>query len=165
MVGSGGPPTAARLPAPERRKVQDRIRQKRPEDAHREGFTLLEVMIAAILILLLFYGLARVHASARAQMGLQEHRRVAAMVLQSHFESIRRDYDYDSLDDLDGAEETVELEGRTYTVSSEISVGVPEDQATTIEVEVAWTEEVGGSPIPRSVTGTTILARGLAWNN
>jgi prepilin-type N-terminal cleavage/methylation domain-containing protein len=156
---------AARAPRQERRQVQDHGRQQRPKDALREGFTLLEVMIAAILILLLFYGLARVHVSARRQMDLQEHRRVAATVMQSHLEGIRRDYDYDSLDDLDGDEETVELDGLTYTVSSEVSVGVPEDQATTIDVEVAWSEEIGGSVIPRSVSCTTILARGLAWNN
>lgn len=130
----------------------------------RDGFTILETMVAAIILLLLFFGLARIHAGGRVQSRMEDHRRQASAVLQTHLETIRRDTTYDNLPSLDGDETDYTVDGVTYTISNDITPGTPEAQATTIEVEVSWPEPVGASTITRTLTCATILARGLTWN-
>ncbi len=129
----------------------------------RGGFTLLETMIAAILLLIMFFALAQIHARGRAQMALDEHRRKATAELQATLEGLRRDYDYDSLGALDGDRAAVRVDGMDFTVATDVSVGTPEAQATTVVVTVSWHETIGGNDIVRDVSATTILARGLTW--
>lgn len=130
----------------------------------REGFTILETMIAAIILLLLFFGLARVYAGGRVQMRLEDHRRQASAVIQSHLETLRRDTTYDNLPGLDGDQVDYVVDGITYTAATAIAAATPEPQATTIDVEVSWPEKIGASTVTRTLTCTTILARGLTWN-
>ena len=130
----------------------------------RDGFTILETMIAAVILLLLFFGLARVYAGGRVQMRLEDHRRQASAVIQSHLETLRRDTTYDNLPALDGDEVDYVVDGVTYTAATNITTATPESQATTIDVEVSWPERIGASTVTRTLNCTTILARGLTWN-
>jgi type II secretory pathway pseudopilin PulG len=130
----------------------------------RDGFTILETMIATIILLLLFFGLARVYAGGRVQMRLEDHRRQASAVIQSHLESMRRDTTYDNLPSLDGDEVDYAVGGITYTATTGVTAATPEPQATTIDVEVSWPEMIGMSTVTRTLSCTTILARGLTWN-
>ncbi len=130
----------------------------------RSGFTLLEVMIAAILLLIMFFGLARVHGGARKQIVMEDRRRAATNVVESHLEAIRRDTTYDDLVDLHAQSTQYVVDGVTYTARNTISSDYPEAQATTILVTVSWPEMINTTAITRSVSCTTILARGLSWN-
>lgn len=143
-------------------RLEPAIARRQPPG--REGFTILETMIAAIILLLLFFGLARVYAGGRVQVRLEDHRRQASAVLQAHLETLRRDTTYDSLPGLDGDQADYTVDGVTYTVENDITAGVPEAQATTIAVEVSWPEPIGDASITRTLSCTTILARGLTWN-
>lgn len=130
----------------------------------RSGFTLLEVMIAAILLLIMFFGLARVHGAARKQIVMEDRRRAATSVLESHLEAIRRDTTYDNLPGLHAQSTQYVVDGVTYTARNTISADYPEAQSTTIGVTVSWPEMINTTAITRSVVCTTILARGLTWN-
>lgn len=141
-----------------------RSRARRPGRVDRSGFTLLEVMIAAILLLIMFFGLARVHGAARKQIVMEDRRRTATNVLENHVEAIRRDTTYDGLAALNGRVVQYVVDGVTYSARNTITVATPEAQATTILVAVSWPEMINTTAITRSVQCTTILARGLSWN-
>ena len=127
------------------------------------GFTLVEVMVAAIVLLLVFYGIAQLAAGSRSQLHLEGDRRHAVSVAQSRIECIRRVETYDRLPTLADRDTTYTVEGRPYTVVHTVTAGSPESQATTLTVTVSWNERIGGSDVPRSVDLTTILGRGIPW--
>ena len=144
--------------------MRQRTRKPRPVPLDRAGFTMLEVMIAAILLLIMFFGLARVHGAARKQIVMEDHRRTATAVLANQLEAVRRDTTYDSLASLNNQTTTYTLDGLTYTARNTITTDTPEAQATTILVAVSWPELIAATSVTRSVSATTILARGLSWN-
>ena len=131
----------------------------------RRGITLVEVMIAAFLLLVTFLGLATTYSRGRVQINLEEDRRKATCVAQARFDGIRRDLTYEDLADLDSTVSTFIVDGITYQVSHSVAVGTPESQATTLVVTVNWNANIEGNLVPRSVVSTTILARSLGWTS
>jgi len=129
----------------------------------QRGITLVEVMIAAFLLLVTFLGLATTYSRGRVQIDLEEDRRRATCVAQARFDGIRRDLAYENLGDLDDTVTTFVVDGINYQVSHNVVVGTPESQATTLVITVNWNAIIDGNPIPRSVVSTTILARSLGW--
>jgi type II secretory pathway pseudopilin PulG len=127
----------------------------------RSGFSLIETMIAAILLIVVFFGLAQVYARGRRQIDYEEDRRKASAVAQARLDGIRRDFRYDDLPGLAGTDTTYAVDGRTYTVGHAVQAGVPEAQATTVTVTVAWNAAIEGGTVARDLACTTILARGL----
>lgn len=125
------------------------------------GFTLLEVLVAAVILVLVFFGLAQVYARGRGQVDFEEDRRRATGIVQARLDGIRRDYRYDTLPGLQGVDTTYVVDSRSYRVSHEIAAGVPEGQATTVALTVTWNASVGGSDVPRSLSATTVLGRGM----
>ncbi len=133
----------------------------RPGTTGREGFTLLETVVAAVLVLIIFFGIAAVQVRARTQMNLEQHRRMATGLLQAHVDGLRRTTAFDDLPGLDGAESTYDVDGVTYTVTQSIAIDAPEEHAATVDVTLSWTESVGGAPVPRTLQCSTIIARSL----
>jgi prepilin-type N-terminal cleavage/methylation domain-containing protein len=133
--------------------------QTRPADSR--GFTLLETMIAAVLLLVVFFALAQTYTRGRTQVDYEEDRRVATEVAQMRLDGLRRDYRYDDLPALAGSDTTYVVGRRRYTVSHEVTPGSPEDQATTITITVSWVARVGGTDVSRTFSATTVLGRGM----
>lgn len=130
------------------------------------GFALLEVFVAAILLIIVFLGLAQTYWRGRRQIDYEEDRRKATAVLQARFDGIRRDYRYYDLPLLDGTrpeatDTTYVVDGRRFTVSHSVTQGVPEAQATTLTLTVLWKARVGSTQINRTLSATTILGRAM----
>jgi prepilin-type N-terminal cleavage/methylation domain-containing protein len=125
------------------------------------GFTLIEVLVAAVLLLIVFFGLAQVYTRGRRQVDLEEDRRRATAVAQARLDGIRRDFRYETLPGLDGTDTTFVVDKTSFVVSHDVTPATPEPQATTVAVTVTWNAIVGGANVPRSLTATTLLARGM----
>jgi len=126
-----------------------------------EGFSLIEVMIAAFLLLIVFFGLAQIHARGRGQLVYEEDRRKASAVLEARMDGLRRDYGYDTLIALDGVDTTFVSDGKPYVVSHQVSMDTPQANAAQVTLGVTWVANVSGTPVSRSMSATTILARGM----
>ena len=132
-----------------------------------EGFSLLEVLIAAFLLLIVFYGVTQYYVRGRTQIDYEENRRRATAIAQDRLDGIRRDYRYDHL--ITRARPWPDTTfvivdsgaSRSYRVSHEVTPGAPEPEATTLTVTVNWSEKVAGVDVPRSLQTTTMLARGM----
>jgi Tfp pilus assembly protein PilV len=130
------------------------------------GFALLEVFVAAILLIIVFLGLAQTYWRGRREIDYEEDRRKATAVLQARFDGIRRDYRYRDLPLLDSTrpvqtDTTYVVDGRNFIVSHSVTQGVPEPQATTLTFTVTWKARVGTTQINRSLSATSILGRGM----
>jgi Tfp pilus assembly protein PilV len=136
---------------------------RRPLAMDRRGFSLLETLVAAFLLIFVFFGLAQIYYRGRVQLGFEEDRRKATAVAQARLDGIRRDFAYDDLPALAGTDTTYTVDNRTYTVSHAVAAETPEPKATTITLTVTWQAIVRGNPIDRTLVVTTILGRGLSW--
>ena len=128
------------------------------------GFSLIETLIAAFLLLIVFFLLAQAYSRGRVQLNYEEDRRRATEVLQARLDGIRRDFRYDDLGALAGADTIYVVDNLAYAVSHQVLPGTPEAQATTLTLTVTWNAEVDGAVVPRTHTCTTILARGMPWS-
>jgi type II secretory pathway pseudopilin PulG len=128
------------------------------------GFSLLEVLIAAFLLLIVFFGVAHYYVGGRRQIDFEENRRKAGAVLQNRLDGIRREYTYDGLHYLNGRDTTFTVENKDYVVSHAVQVGYPDVsyQATKLILRVRWQERVGSGTVTRADTVATVLARGMA---
>lgn len=138
------------------RKIHGR-RRRNPQS----GFTLLEVMVASVLLLIVFSGLAQIYSRGRVQIGYEEDRRRATAILQARIDGLRRDYAYDTLASLAGNDTTYTVGNLNYTVSHSVSVADPEPQATTLTLQVSWPARTVSGTVTRTHSCSTILARGL----
>jgi hypothetical protein len=118
-------------------------------------------MIAAVLLLIVFFGLTQIYMRSRTQIDYEEDRRKATAVAQARLDGIRRDYRFDDLLSLHGVDTTMVADQRTYTVRCSVRADDPDLHATTIKVLVTWQAMVNGSPVDRTHETTTILGRGL----
>lgn len=153
-----------------------------------DGFTLLETVIAAVVAMIIFFGLAQIYTQGRTQMSFDQHHRQAAAIAQAHLDGIRRDNLFDDLmnsgsggggggedddedDDKDhdhgndgdtgGNDIVYTVDGVDYSVTELVAVGEPETHAATVEVTVTWTDSFRGTDIARTLNCATILGRGM----
>jgi Tfp pilus assembly protein PilV len=142
-----------------------RLSHPRVPVAGREGFSFIEVLIAAMLLLIVFFGLAQLYARGRKQIDYEEDRRSATAVAQARLDALRRDYHYNSLSSQNGAanDTTYYVEGRPYTVHHLITPESPDSFAATVQVTVTWRAQTATGTINRTLNTTTVLARGLQW--
>ncbi len=129
----------------------------------RSGFSLLEVLVAAFLLMVVFFGLAHIYTRGRVQMDHEEDRRRATAVLQARLDGIRRDYTFSTLPSLNGAENdtTYDVDDWPYTVHHVVTMDTPEIGAATVELTVTWAIPNDPQGDTRSLTATTILGRVL----
>jgi hypothetical protein len=128
------------------------------------GFSVVETLIAAVLLLIVFFMMAQAYTRGRVLLDHEEDRRRATAVLQARLDGIRRDFTYDNLGSLAGSDTTYVVDDLAYTVSHQVLVGTPEVHATTLTLTVTWNAVVDGTNVPRSHSCVTILARGLPWS-
>ena len=130
-----------------------------------EGFSLLEVLIAAFLLLIVFYGVTQYYIRGRTQIDYEENRRRATAIAQARLDGIRRDYRYDDVITRAWPDTTYVIvdsgASRNFLVSHQVTPGTPEPEATTVVLTVNWTEKVSAATVNRSLQTTTILARGM----
>jgi len=129
----------------------------------QDGFTLVEVMVASVVLLTAFFGIARYAAGSRTQLSLEEGRRHAVAVAQGRLEAIKRGESFDTLASLTARDTVYNVDGRLFAVAHAIALNTPEEHAATVGVTVSWSELVGGAATPRSVGLTTIVSRSLLW--
>jgi Tfp pilus assembly protein PilV len=127
------------------------------------GFTIIEVLVAAILLLVVFFSVALVYMYGRRQTVYEEDRRRASAVAEARLEALRRDYGYDDLPAVNGTTTNFTMDGRTYAVRHVVTAESPQANATTISITVTWNARAGNATISRTLVCTTILARGLPW--
>jgi len=136
-------------------------RQRRKAALSRRGFSILEVLIAAILLLVVFFALASTYSKGRRQMAYEEDRRRATALAQSVLDGIRRTGTYDALPALDGNTSSSVVESRTYNVVLAVAPETPQPNATTLTATVTWDALTDAGSFSRSIVCTTILGRGL----
>ena len=137
--------------------VEARLRR-----SSRGGFTLIETVIAVLLLSIIFLGLAQVYARGQRQINYEEDRRKATAVAQARLDGIRRDFGYDGLAALDGSDTTFVVDNRAFLVSHIVTTDVPEPQSTTLDLTVTWVAQLpGGGTVNRTLDCTTILGRGM----
>jgi type II secretory pathway pseudopilin PulG len=127
----------------------------------RGGFSLLEVMIAAFLLIIVFFGLAQIYTRSRTQIDYEEDRRKATAVAQARLDGIRRDYTFDTISELIGRDTTIVSDRREYDISHFIFPHYPDSHAVTCSLIVAWTASVAGTDVERTLEATTILGRSI----
>lgn len=125
------------------------------------GFSLIEVMVAASLVVIVFFGVSQYFVGGRRHLDFEENRRAATAVLQNRIDGIRRDYRYDQLPALNGTDTTFVVSNRSYRVSHRVVAGWPEAHATTLRLSVSWIARVAGTDVVRTMNAATILARGM----
>ena len=131
-------------------------------DLVRGGFSIVEVVIAVLLLSLVFMGLSQTYSRGRRQINYEEDRRKATAITQGHFDGIRRDLTYEDLPSLDGTATTYVVDDRTFTITHAVTTATPEPLATTIDVSTAWIAQLpGGGTTTRTIVSTTIFARGM----
>lgn len=137
------------------------LKRARERAIDSSGLTLLEVLVAAFLLLIVMFGLMQFYVRGRTQLDYEEDRRKATAVAQARLDVLRRGFTYDLLPPLNGTTVTTTSDGRTYTIQHAVTVAAPEPQATTVTLTVSWNARVGASTVQRSLVTTTILARGM----
>lgn len=129
------------------------------------GFTIIEVMVAAVILLLAYFGAAQYASRSREQMDLEESRRTAVAIARARLENLRRGESFDTLPALADRDTVYVVDNRSYTVSHEVLTGVPETGAATVSVTVSWTKRVGAQMVPRALTLATIFGRSIPWDD
>jgi len=130
-----------------------------PRRIDEAGVSLIEVLVAAFLLLVVFSGIAQVVLRGRIQIDYEEDRRRATAIAQARLDDIRRDHHYESLPSL--ADTNYVVDGRTFTVSHDVEPGTPEAHATSLRLIVRWTARANGQAVTRGDTTMTIFARGM----
>jgi hypothetical protein len=123
---------------------------------------LLEVMVASLLLLVVLFGLAQFYTRGRTQVDYEEYRRKATAVAQTRMDALRKDFRYEDLPGLDGADTTYVVDGRNYRVLHEVRSPVPPgSQSTEVILNVIWTLRVGASSVPDTLQTISMLGRGM----
>jgi hypothetical protein len=127
-------------------------------------------MVSAMLLVIVFYGLAQIYWRGRRQVDMEEDRRRATAVVQARLDGIRRDYSFDVLvDSLNGRTRSFKVDGRTYSVLHQVIPAVDRSvspavnlEADTLKLTVSWTAKTYSGTVTRSMPATvTVLARGM----
>jgi len=122
----------------------------------QQGFTLLEVMIAALILIIVMYGVAQFYTRGRRQIDYEEERRKATAAAQFRLDELKT-FSYQLLPSYDGTDTTMVVDGRTYTVGLDVTPEDPNDHATTVVAEVEW--DLGLTGDTRTLEVTTIIGR------
>jgi Tfp pilus assembly protein PilV len=125
------------------------------------GMTLVEVMVAAFLLIIVFFGLAQFYHRGRRQLDFEEDRRKATAVGEMRLDGLRRDFHYDALPGENNTDTTFVVDGDNFTVHHTITPGVPETNATTVTLDINWIARLNGTNVPRTMHVTTLLGRGM----
>lgn len=124
---------------------------------------MIEVLIAAVLVIVVMYWLTQYYVMGRKHLDYEEHRRKATAVAQARLDQVR-DWPYDylaSLVDSVTVDTTMVVDGRSYDVSLTFSPG-PNPHATKVQAVVMWQAGLPyepGNAFTRRDTTTTLVGR------
>ncbi|MBI5836771.1 MAG: hypothetical protein HZB25_05980 [Candidatus Eisenbacteria bacterium] len=138
-------------------------RHGRARNPGERGLSIIEVLVGATLLLVVFFSVALIYMYGRRQTVYEEDRRRASAVAEARLEAIHRDEVYEGLPALQGTTTNFAVDGRTYSVAHAVTAESPQANATTLTITVTWNARAGNTTIARTLECTTILARGMAW--
>ena len=115
-----------------------------------DGFSLVELLVAAALAAVGFLGLAATHASAIRATAVGRNTTVATHLATEQVEALRR-VEYDELATV--ATETVAVHGRHYARTVTVG-GAPTGISKRVQVDVAWNDFFGA----HNVALVTVIA-------
>ena len=120
----------------------------------REGFTLLEVMIAMVILAIGLLGLASMHIMAIKGNSFGQQMTVASTMAQNQLEQFRR-----ATGALVTGNDTVtDQNGITYTRTWTVTPNAPQTGASTVLITISWTGPTGqGGEAARSINIRTII--------
>lgn len=129
------------------------------------GMTLIEVMIAALILVIVLFWLTQYYVQGRKHLDYEEQRRKATALGQARLDQARTwSYDYlRSLADSVAADTAMVVEGRTFTVGLVVGDG-PNPYTSQVQAVVTWEAARNyepGNAFTRSDTTTTLIARSL----
>ena len=124
----------------------------------RSGFGLIEILIAAVVLIIAILGLATVYLRGRQQLDHEEDRRKATAAAQFRIEQIRS-YPFDDIPGLfDDNDSTMTIDGVTFDVAVDVAPG-PNAFIHQLQATVTWDLPMPGET--RSVTVTTYVGKVL----
>lgn len=112
-----------------------------------QGFTIIETLVAMLIIAVAFLGLAGVHILSTKAQSLGNNQGIASFLANEQIEEMRRS----SFADITTLVETVTKEGVSFVV---IRVVSEVDLAKRVDVAVVWTARLG----VRSITISSLIS-------
>lgn len=146
--------------------VRDHVRQRKQVQS---GFSIFDVLLATIILVVLGTALVSATYRSRAQLDYEEVRRRAILIAQERLEWLRADFDFDAIT-ADTIGTTLDMDNTTFTITGWVGIGIdPEaadsldDYMKTVSDTVSWvaTTPEGTDSITRRVTMKTVIFRGL----
>jgi type IV pilus assembly protein PilV len=130
----------------------ERIHMGRLKD--KKGFTLLEVMIAMVILAIGLLGLASMHIMAIKGNSFGQQMTVASTMAQNQLEQLRQ-----TTGTLVNGNDTVtDQNGITYTRQWTVTLNSPQQGTTTVVITINWTGPTGqGGEAARSINIRTII--------
>ena len=135
------------------------------------GFTILETVIAAFILVILAVSIVSAGLRSRRNIDYEETRRQAIAIGQEHLESLRAQADYDTVADRDFTVSLVDPPRTlTFDVRSRVTQGYDpinpdslDDFVKFVTDEVLWTARGwnAGQTARRKIVMSTYLFRGL----
>ena len=119
-----------------------------------KGFTLLEVMIAMVILAIGLLGLATMQIMAIKGNSFGQQMTVASTFAQNQLEQMRR-----STGTLtDGSDIVTDQNGITYTRTWDVTLGQPQAGLTDVLITITWTGPTGqGGEATRTINIRTII--------
>lgn len=133
------------------------------------GFSILDVLLATIILVVLGTALVSATYRSRAQLDYEEVRRRAILIAQERLEWVRADFDFDDIT-ADTIATTIIADRDTFRITADVGIGIDpanadslDDYMKTVTDTVAWraTTPEGTDSITRRVTMKTVIFRGL----
>jgi hypothetical protein len=133
---------------------------------NERGLTILEVLIAAVLLIIVMFWLTQFYVQGRKHIDHEEYRRKATAVAQARLDGVR-EWPYDSLlvwvNAAAPLDSTVVMDGKPYDVQLLFAAG-PNPNTTQVKAVVEWDSALpyeSGNVYTRRDTTTTFIARRL----
>jgi type IV pilus assembly protein PilV len=120
------------------------------------GFTLLEVMIALVILAIGLLGLAGLQIMAIKGNSFGQQMTAASTLAQNQLEALR-----ESAGSLSNGNDTVtDQNGITYTRTWTVAANQPQTNMDTVDITVSWTGPTGtGADATRTITIRTIISQ------
>jgi type IV pilus assembly protein PilV len=118
------------------------------------GFTLLEVMIAMVILAIGLLGLASMHIMAIKGNSFGQQMTVASTIAQNQLEQLRRATGALA----NGNDAVTDQNGITYTRTWTVTPNSPQQGATTVVITINWTGPTGqGGEAARTINIRSII--------
>jgi type IV pilus assembly protein PilV len=139
------------------------------QQSRREGFTLIEVMIAVVILAAGILALATMQIVSIRSNAFSSEMTYATMLAQSRFEQLRNTA-YDNIPPTSGTPDTeivpasATSKGISYTIERTVNDNMPTTDMKTIDLDVLWQGAPAGSATGETTVDfkasfTTVISR------